>query len=197
MKRTYLCCIVVLCCLFLIGGCADKSKNDKASEQTVYQVTENGTEYLIDTEAQTISVGTLQYSYTFSGDSSNYDATITYPDGACFHWTKESGKDGSVYFSGGASRQEDHDALRSLESQDFCEMLADQIATPARHWGGRVLPALVFLVFGIFAAAFPEAVWYLEIGWKQRDGRPSDLALKVNTGIGILMIVVAILLFFV
>ena len=76
-------------------------------------------------------------------------------------------------------------------------VLNHQIATPARHWGGKAVPALVFLVFGIFAAAFPEAVWYLEIGWKQRDGKPSDLALKVNTGIGILMIVVAVLLFFV
>ena len=53
---------------------------------------------------------------------------------------------------------------------------------------------LLLLVLGIGNAAFPKAAWYLETGWKIKDAEPSDAALAWNRGIGIVVIVVAVIM---
>ncbi|MCZ0702952.1 uncharacterized membrane protein YidH (DUF202 family) [Natronobacillus azotifigens] len=51
---------------------------------------------------------------------------------------------------------------------------------------------LVLILFGIFGAIFPQAAWYMEIGWKVRNAEPSELALIANRVGGIVIAIVGL-----
>ena len=50
------------------------------------------------------------------------------------------------------------------------------------------------LVIGVINTAWPQAAWYLETGWKIKDAEPSDAALGWNRGVGIILLVIAAVL---
>jgi|SRR5690606_11779511 len=59
---------------------------------------------------------------------------------------------------------------------------------------GNPLGIVIFL-FGLLAVLFPQAAWYLEIGWKLRDAEPSELALIANRVGGILVALIGLFVF--
>lgn len=51
---------------------------------------------------------------------------------------------------------------------------------------------LVLILLGILGAIFPQAAWYMEIGWKVRNTEPSELALIANRVGGIVIAIVGL-----
>lgn len=54
--------------------------------------------------------------------------------------------------------------------------------------------AFVILIIGLFHLFAPRAAWWMSIGWKLRDGEPSDLYIGMSRFGGGLASVVAIII---
>ena len=74
MKKVVLICSILLTLLLCACGTSEVS--------TVYTVTKNNVDYVVDTENKTISDGKYEYHYEFSGNKSEYRVRIEYPNGA-------------------------------------------------------------------------------------------------------------------
>lgn len=48
----------------------------------------------------------------------------------------------------------------------------------------------------LFNLLAPRAAWYLEIGWKIKDSEPSDLAIILHRVMGLILIIIGLLKFF-
>lgn len=54
----------------------------------------------------------------------------------------------------------------------------------------------IFIGVGLFYLLMPKAAWYLEIGWKIKDSEPSDLAIILHRVMGLILIIIGLLKFF-
>ena len=72
MKRVLLVCSILVA--LLLSACGASS--------SIYTITKNNVDYVVDKTNKTISDGHYTYQYDFSGTSSNYSITIRYPNGA-------------------------------------------------------------------------------------------------------------------
>lgn len=160
-----------------------------ASESGPYTATKNGIRFTVDAEKSTISDGINTYRYVFSGNASEYDMEIRYPDGSAWYWHTQS--NGEVAFGGGGW-SDDYDAERYVPGEVLREVLKEkaQKQAPAKN----MLPELFLLGVGAIDLAFPRAVWYLGGGWRYKDSEPSDLALCCNRAGGAFAIVIAVLM---
>lgn len=180
MKHLFLFCLTALLILPL---CA-------CSGQAAYTVTRDGKSYEVDKEAQTVSDGEYTYSYTFSGNTGEYELNITYPDGSTYWWQQSSSgmgwggwSDDYFYYSG--KPYTDGDTLQEVI-----------LAKAPRAPGGQGVFGAVLLLAGLFGAVFPYGAWYMGHGWRFRDAEPSDLALLVNRVGGIAAAVLGAVLLF-
>ena len=169
-----------MCFIFLLCACTSK-------EGKQYTVTKNGTHFTVSTENSTISDGTYTYSYTFLGNASEYDATITYPDGSSYRFAYNNGVG-----SGGGSI--DYNKEKYMDGYTLCEILQER--APKKSGEKHVGWSLLFLVIGILGVAFPRALWKLEIGWLVKNGEPSNFALGLYRFGGVLVIILAVVLIF-
>lgn len=176
MKRMWIVLVVLLLSVSLVGC---------AKQETTYSVNKYGIEFLVDSVQKTISDGENTYYYEFSGDSSSFNVTITFPDGSSY-WFNQSGTTGL----GGWS--EDYVAGTYVSGDTLVDVVREK--APKSTNPGKIFGALVLIALGIFDVAFPRASWYLGYGWRYKDAEPSDAALIFARVGGVIVIVVGIIL---
>jgi len=156
------------------------------SADSVYTVVRNGREYVVDKKAGTISDGAYTYQYTFSGDSKAYSLEIEYPDGSTYWWQQDKSGMGWGGWSG------DYDQSLYTGGDTLRDVLKAKAPRAHKYAGVGVL----LLAVGAFETAAPRAAWYLRYGWRFKDAEPSDAALFLGRGGGMLAILVGIALLF-
>lgn len=158
-----------------------------SSSPTAYTVEKDGTSYEVNTENSTISDGTHTYRYSFSGNSSDYNVKITYPDSSSY-WFQMSGSTGY----GGWS--ENYDEKRYVDGDTLRDVILEK--APRESTPGKFLAALILIGVGILNIASPHTAWYLEYGWRYKNAEPSDLALSLGRLSGFVAIIIAVVLMF-
>ena len=166
--------------LLLISLCACSS-----TKTTTYTVTKGGTTFIVNTENSTISDGTNIYMYSLSGNLSDYDVDITYPDGSTYWWSVQDN-------SGMGGWSDDYDENRYIDGNTLCKVLEEEM--PEKPKTRNVLIIILLLSICVFNVASPYTAWYLEYGWRYKDAEPSDIALGLNRFCGILAIIIAVIM---
>ena len=178
MKKLLL--IFILCTsLLLLPACGKK--------ESVYTVTLNNKDYVVDTVNQTIQEGGFTYSYemSLSGDS----ITIEYPNGSTYWW-QQNGAMGH----GGWSNDYDP-AKYPSDGGTLIDVLEKE--APRQRSDKSFVPFFLFLFAGLFNLFAPETSWYLGHGWRYKNAEPSDLTLIVTRITGGIAIAAAFLWIFV
>lgn len=190
MKKTLLGLLAVLMALSM---CACTRYED--GDSRTYAVERDGVEYVVDTGRQTISDGTYTYQYSFSGDSSQYQVNITYPDGSAYFW-RESSSGGA----GGWSADPDLDLWdASRDKYADSDVLRDILVRRAPRGASdlaKVLLAVFIMVIGAVGIFSPSTTWYLSYGWRYKNAEPSDAALLFGRVGGVLVVIAGILVLF-
>lgn len=72
------------------------------------------------------------------------------------------------------------------KAEQMSSILSIQIHAPSSGEKGQTywLAALLLLAVGIFHIAAPRAAWQLRYGWRYKDAEPTEIALRVNVGLG-------------
>lgn len=179
MKKVVLICSILLTLLLCACGTSEAS--------TVYTVTKNNIDYVVDTENKTISDGHHTYQYDFSGNSSNYSITIKYPNGATYWWNKSG-------YTGHGGWSDNYDEKRYVDGDILTEVVLEK--APREQKSGQGFAALLVAAVGVFNIMSPQTAWYLEYGWRFKNAEPSDLALGFNRVGGLIAVIVAVILLF-
>ncbi len=169
--------LALLICLAFLAGC-------QRAESGPYTVEKDGVVYTIDMEQGTVSDGKETYQFTFFSKSNGYRLEIMYPDGSTYWWEQRANMG-----SGGWS--EDYDETKYASGWDLQDVLTEG-RKPAKE--KNVVLILLLLIVGGLHTAKPDAMWYLQYGWRFQDAKPSEEALMVNRLGGVLALVVAVLL---
>ena len=164
-----------------------------SSVETTYTVTRNGTEFIVDTENSTIFDGTNTYTYAMTGNATEYNVEIIYPDGSKYWWKTQRNSNGCTGFGGWS---DDYDEDRYMDGNTLYEVL-NSSAPQKTNFSNNILLSLVLIVAGTFGILKPEAVWYLEHGWRYKNAGPSDLALVMNRIGGVILVIAAIVSFWI
>ena len=181
--------LAVLAALVLsLSACAEKqTKNALEPYSTgwdgrVYTVTP------IDNDKGTISDGTNTYSYRYDAGGSGYSVTFTYPDGETYTW-KEDGN-----FSSGATSP-DFDSGKYPDGMTLDRVLKRSPAAKHEEKSTKSWGIILFLLFvGGINTACPQLTWYLDVGWKVKDGEPSEAALGWSRTVGVVLLIVAVVM---
>lgn len=181
MRKIY----AVLLALLLAAVLCSCSSARKAG---VYSVEKEGITFTVDTEENTVSDGTNTYHYVISGRSPEYSITITYPNGSTYFWTQKE-------FGGNHGWSDGYDAERYADGQLLCEVLEEE--APAQSSSRNLLLNLLLGGIGAWNLFSPGTAWYLEYGWRYKDAEPSEAALWANRAVGVLLLGLAVILFFV
>lgn len=176
-------CVLVLGILLLLSLCACTQSQ---ADQT-YSVEKNRRTFTVDLAAQTISDGYEIYHYTFSGNTDEYQFTVTYQDGSTWSWSKK----GNIQSGGGSDDYNDG----ILANGAFLRDLVLE-GTPSAPPTGSIAPALLLIAFGAVEVLYPRAFWFVSIGWRIKDAQPSKLALLFHQIMGAVAVIMGIILFF-
>lgn len=181
MKRTLTLCAAL--CLLLLTGCGSS-----ADDPNVYNVEYDGKTYTVDQTERTISVDGYTCQFEVTGGGSAIDVTFTYPDGSSWwhHWAGNSGH-------GGMS--DDYDENRYVSGYTLWSVL-EQGHPGVKRGSTHAGLGFLLILFGAFEAGWPRASWYLGHGWRYKNAEPSALALGLGRAVGVLMIVIGIICFF-
>lgn len=178
MKRI-LCLFAVLCLLLLSACTADKG------DPNVYDVEYGGKIYSVDQINRTITVDgyTCEFSVTHGGRF-----VVTYPDGSTYS------ADSDIGWGGSHSESFDPEQYVSGETLwDVLEQGRPGTKQNSTHGGLGIL----LVIFGVLEAVFPQASWWLSHGWRYKNAEPSDLTLGLGRVVGVVMIVIGVICFFV
>ncbi len=181
MKRAFsvLLTLTVLCAL--LCACGAKRRGD------IYSVTKYDSVFTVNVPNNTISDYKDTYYFDLQPRGTGYRLEIAYPNGALWWW-ESSGQGGY----GGWS--EEYDDTRYVPGDMLRDVLEEgpQQSVPGKS---RNYPlAILLLILGAINAAAPRAVWFLSHGWRYKDAEPSDLALFVNRGIGVIALAAGVLM---
>ncbi len=181
--------LAVLAALVLsLSACAEKQTKNALEP---YSIGWDGRVYTvtpIDNDKGTISDGTNTYSYRYDASGSGYSVTFAYPDGETYTWTENSSSG-----RGEASLNFDFEKYpsgmvlkRVLEQSPSAK--SEKKST--KNWG-----IILFLLFvGGINTACPQLTWYLDVGWKVKDGEPSEAALGWSRTVGVVLLIVAVVM---
>ena len=180
--------LAVLAALVLsLSACAEKqTKNALEPYSTgwdgrVYTVTP------IDNDKGTISDGKNTYSYRYDASGSGYSVTFTYPDGETYTWTENSSSGrGEASLNFDFEKYPSGMVLKGL----LRKVRTTQEDRSAKSWG----PIFFLLFVGAVNTACPQLTWYLDVGWKVKDGEPSEAALGWSRTVGVVLLIVAVVM---
>lgn len=185
--------ILILAALLLLSFCACAEKKTQSAlepyttgwDGTVYTVTP------IDNDKGTITDGTNTYSYRYDTSGSSYGVTFTYPDGETYRCTQNgSTSSGAAFSSGSASLDFDFD--KYPDGMTLKRVLERSPSAKNEKKSTKNVGLILFLlVIGVINTAWPQATWYLDVGWKVKDGEPSDAALIWGRVVGVALLIIA------
>ena len=181
--------LAVLAALVLsLSACAEKQTKNALEP---YSIGWDGRVYTvtpIDNDKGTISDGTNTYSYRYDAGGSGYSVTFTYPDGETYTW-KEDGN-----FSSGATSP-DFDSGKYPDGLTLDRVLKRSPAAKHEEKSTKNWGIILFLLFvGGINTACPQLTWYLDVGWKVKDGEPSEAALGWSRTVGVVLLIVAVVM---
>ena len=181
--------LAVLAALVLsLSACAEKQTKNALEP---YSIGWDGRVYTvtpIDNDKGTISDGTNTYSYRYDASGSGYSVTFTYPDGETYTW-KEDGN-----FSSGATSP-DFDSGKYPDGMTLDRVLKRSPAAKHEEKSTKSWGIILFLLFvGGINTACPQLTWYLDVGWKVKDGEPSEAALGWSRTVGVVLLIVAVVM---
>ena len=182
--------IFVLAALLILGlcACAEKTETDSYAPYTVEY---NHTVYTVtpaDGMTGTISDGTDTYSYQYEPRVGGYRVKFTYPDGETYTWT-----DDGISMSGTTSPGFDFEKYPDGWTLSDI-LLQSSSGKNARKTEKNVGLILLLLIVGIINTAWPQATWYLDVGWKVKDAEPSEGAIMYGRVIGIVLLIIAVIM---
>lgn len=165
--------------LLMLCGCSGSNK--------VYTYETNRYSLEVNQKEQTISDGVHTYEYTFSGNKSQYRIDITYPNGATYYWNQSD-------MTGSGGWSDDYNGIRYVDGEILCRAIVERAPEPAS--GGKIVAALLVIGGGAFYALAPEVAWHWNIGWRFRDAEPSDMALRANRIVGVVVLILGLIVLF-
>ena len=180
--------LAVLAALVLsLSACAEKQTQNALEP---YSTGWDGRAYTvtpIDNDKGTISDGTNTYSYRYDASGTGYSVTFTYPDGETYTWTENSSSGrGEASLNFDFEKYPSGMVLKGL----LRKVRTTQEYTSAKNWG-----IILFLLFvGGINTACPQLTWYLDVGWKVKDGEPSEAALGWSRTVGVVLLIVAVVM---
>jgi len=182
--------LLFFCLSLLIGGCTKE-----APVSTEYASTVDGQDIIISFPTGTKSEGIIasekgEYTFSYSLDGT---LTIIYPNGFIYSQKTQNGGTASSWeynetaedlgFIGGYS------LAWTIESASRTESSNTKAVSP-------VLSVLIVAV-GVWFTWNPKSVWWLARGWMFKNVEPSDLAVGIYRGVGIVIVIVGAISFFV
>ena len=185
--------IILLAALVILSLCACAEKQTKNSlepyttgwDGAVYTVTP------IDNDKGTISDGTNTYSYRYEAAGSGYSVTFTYPDGETYRCLENGGTSGGTAFSSGSSSL-DFDYDKYPDGMTLKRVLERSPSAKSEKKSTKNVGLILFLlVIGVINTAWPQATWYLDVGWKVKDAEPSEAALTWGRVVGVVLLIIA------
>ena len=174
--------LAVLAALVLsLSACAEKQTKNALEP---YSIGWDGRVYTvtpIDNDKGTISDGTNTYSYRYDASGTGYSVTFTYT------WTENSSSGrGEASLNFDFEKYPSGMVLKGL----LRKVRTTQEDTSAKNWG-----IILFLLFvGGINTACPQLTWYLDVGWKVKDGEPSEAALGWSRTVGVVLLIVAVVM---
>ncbi len=177
MKRFLTLCVAL--CFLLLAACAADT-----GDPNVYDVEYNGKTYSLDLIEQTISVDgyTCEFDITHDGRF-----LVTYPDGSTYSADADFGWGG---------HSENFDPEKYVSGDTLWNVL-EQDRPGTKQNSTHAGLGILLIILGIFEAAFPQASWWLSHGWRYKNAEPSDLVLGLGRTVGVVLILIGIICFFV
>lgn len=178
--------LAVLAALVLsLSACAEKQTQNALEPYStgwdgrVYTVTP------IDNDKGTITDGTSTYSYCYDTSGSSYSVTFTYPDGETYKWSD----------NGTGSTSPDFDFDKYPDGMTLKRVLEQSPSAKSEEKSTKNWGIILFLLFvGGINTACPQLTWYLDVGWKVKDGEPSEAALGWSRTVGVVLLIVAVVM---
>ena len=185
--------VFLLAALFVLSLCACAEKQTKNSLEP-YSTGWDGTVYTvtpIDNDKGKISDGTNTYSYQYDAAGSGYSVTFTYPDGETYRCLENGGTSGGAVFSSGSSSL-DFDYDKYPDGMTLKRVLERSPSAKSEKKSTKnVGLILLLLVIGGINTAWPQAAWYLDVGWKVKDAEPSEAAITWERVVGVVLLIIA------
>lgn len=183
----------LLAALLLVSLCACAEKKTQSAlepyttgwDGAVYTVTP------IDNDTGTISDGTNTYSYQYDAAGSSYSVTFTYPDGETYRCVENGGTSSGAVFSSGSTSL-DFDFDKYPDGMTLKRVLERSPSAKNEKKSTKNVGLIFFLlVIGVINTAWPQATWYLDVGWKVKDAEPSKAALIWGRVVGVALLIIA------
>lgn len=181
--------LLFVCVVLLFAGCANEKQENNEYTETI-----DGQEITISFNQGTKSEGVITsengdyvFSYSFDGT-----LTIVYPNG--YIYSQRSVNGGTVTSWDYNEDAEDlgfiigYALAWSIESASRVEPSNAKTVSP-------ILSILIVAV-GAWLVWKPKTAWWLARGWMFKNVEPSDLALGIYRGIGIVIVIIGAISFF-
>ena len=179
--------IILLAALVILSlcACAEKQTNNSLEPYTTGWDGVRYTVTPISNDKGTISDGTNTYSYRYEADGSGYSVTFTYPNGEKYTW-----KENDSFSSGSTSL--DFDSGKYPDGRTLKRVLERSPSAKSKKKSTKNVGLILFLlVIGGINTVWPQAVWYLDVGWKVKDAEPSEAALTWSRVVGVVVLIIA------
>ena len=191
MKKRISMFLLAALLLASLCACAEKKTQSALEPYTtgwdgaVYTVTP------IDNDKGTISDGTNTYSYQYDAAGSGYSVTFTYPDGETYRCVENGGTSSGAVFSSGSTSL-DFDFDKYPDGMTLKRVLERSPSAKSEKKSTKNVGLILFLlIVGVINTAWPQATWYLDIGWKVKDAEPSEAALIWGRVVGVALLIIA------
>lgn len=191
MKKRISMFLLAALLLASLCACAEKKTQSALEPYTtgwdgaVYTVTP------IDNDKGTISDGTNTYSYQYDAAGSGYSVTFTYPDGETYRCVENGGTSSGAVFSSGSTSL-DFDFDKYPDGMTLKRVLERSPSAKSEKKSTKNVGLILFLlIVGVINTAWPQATWYLDVGWKVKDAEPSEAALIWGRVVGVALLIIA------
>ena len=181
IKKSFLAIIMILCSVLMFGcGKKDIPAN--------YTIEDNGFQYILYTEQKIITVDRCTYSFSYTGDKSDYEIRISYGDN--YNIVSTYDNDGGTTYEDGFSPSYNvsPEILVSMVYTYMCDYEGNNTFEPGIFFGGIILGVL-----GIIMICAPEFVFKTKY-WHIKDAEPSDSYMGVTIAFGIIFCIAAVIM---
>lgn len=173
----------IICILFSITATVLSC----CSQQNVFTVEKYGESYAVNLADNTVINNDTTYKFEIDGYSDDCKIRICYPDGSEYLYTV----DGNLGIGGWS---EDFVSGKYTDGSILGDVISGCV--PRKPVQKNLFLIILLTAVGAFYALRPKNAWFLSFGWRFKNAEPSELALKVNRFIGILIIVIAVVILF-
>ena len=181
MKKPFLAIILILCSV-LMFGCGKKEI------PAHYTIEDNGLQYILYTENKIITVDGYTYTYSYTGDKSDYEIRISYGDS--YSIISNYDYDGGETYEDGFCPNYDvsPEILVDMVYTYMSDCEGNNTFEPGLFFGGIIIGIL-----GIIMICVPEFVFKTKY-WHIKDAEPSDSYMGVTIAFGIIFCIAAVIM---